>query len=485
MKSLNGRIISFIFFSIFSSLAFAQKEKLVATEEKGISIQQFVDNIAAERGKSVRIETPLLAKKIIDVRNKGTTLDILNEKSYIYKFDWYEFGGILSVDDKTALKNKIITLEIISNKKMKNMIDSNFLYKGTFEVNALKDTQSLLISGSDSFISDVYRFVSMIEDSAKKNIESNYEVAVIPLRYVSLYDQEISINSTGGELSYIKKGAITLIEELMGTSAYNIDVAGNISENSELSTSSNVVALSEINSVLIKDLPRNVSVIKSIIRAIDKKSSIINYKVDVFDVSDSNYNKFNSNFELAGISFNNGSFYYDSILSGEDFSIFIEAMKNNNVVESAYATSILTLENMPASFGSSVEVYVPLSSKNAPTLEKVVADNTLYITGRINANDEILTTLVYTEQSVTAEEDGDSKPALPTVAGNSIKNTFRLHNGETIILGGMEKKTKVVNESRTPILSAIPLIGFLFTREEFFEKRSKRYIAITATQFEN
>ncbi len=68
---------------------------------------------------------------------------------------------------------------------------------------------------------------------------------------------------------------------------------------------------------------------------------------------------------------------------------------------------------------------------------------------------------------------------LPVTSERRIQTTIRVKDGETIIIGGLVQSKKSEGESRTPILSRIPIIGYLFKKLSKQESQSQLVIYIT------
>ncbi len=69
--------------------------------------------------------------------------------------------------------------------------------------------------------------------------------------------------------------------------------------------------------------------------------------------------------------------------------------------------------------------------------------------------------------------------ALPTTSERKIKTTIRVKNGETVVIGGLVQTNKSDSEFRLPILSRIPIIGYLFKKVTKVDKQSRLVIYIT------
>lgn len=75
----------------------------------------------------------------------------------------------------------------------------------------------------------------------------------------------------------------------------------------------------------------------------------------------------------------------------------------------------------------------------------------------------------------------DLSISLPRVLIKEISTTISLNNNEVAILGGLIDRRKVVNDSRVPGLSRIPLLGYLFKDEIQTEEARELVIILSVT----
>jgi len=61
---------------------------------------------------------------------------------------------------------------------------------------------------------------------------------------------------------------------------------------------------------------------------------------------------------------------------------------------------------------------------------------------------------------------------LPVISRRQVSTTIRVHDGETIIIGGLIRKKEVLKEKKFFLLGEIPLIGWLFKSKE---KRTENF----------
>jgi type II secretory pathway component GspD/PulD (secretin) len=69
---------------------------------------------------------------------------------------------------------------------------------------------------------------------------------------------------------------------------------------------------------------------------------------------------------------------------------------------------------------------------------------------------------------------------VPGVNRQSLQTVLRLHNGETVVIGGLAADQIANAKSKVPGLGDIPLIGNAFKRKQKQENRDRLYFAVTA-----
>ncbi len=74
---------------------------------------------------------------------------------------------------------------------------------------------------------------------------------------------------------------------------------------------------------------------------------------------------------------------------------------------------------------------------------------------------------------------GAGQPAQPTFATRTIESTIRLKDGETNFLAGLIQDTKTEQNTQTPFLSDIPILGRLFTNQQKGEVRTDLILTMT------
>ncbi|UCE55680.1 MAG: type IV pilus secretin PilQ [Desulfobacterales bacterium] len=161
-----------------------------------------------------------------------------------------------------------------------------------------------------------------------------------------------------------------------------------------------------------------------------------------------------------------------------DFSILnasLEASETEGLTNILSAPKIVTLDNKKAKIKQGFEVpYLERdSSGNATTRFKDV-DLLLEVTPSVTPDDRISLSIFVTKNEVFQETD--IGPALST---NEAKTEILMDDGDTVVIGGILKSTKVESEDRIPGLGKIPVLGWLFKSQIHDDTKNELLIFIT------
>ena len=70
-------------------------------------------------------------------------------------------------------------------------------------------------------------------------------------------------------------------------------------------------------------------------------------------------------------------------------------------------------------------------------------------------------------------------PPIPPIVTQRATTTVQVHDGETIVIGGIYENTQTRRNNRTPLLHRIPLLGWLFKSNDQSESTDELMIFIT------
>lgn len=109
----------------------------------------------------------------------------------------------------------------------------------------------------------------------------------------------------------------------------------------------------------------------------------------------------------------------------------------------------------------------------------------LAVRPRINEDGTITMTLAPTLSDVGQLRRGPDGTELPDILTQSIQVVARVKNGETIVLGGLNRKSDTGSQSRWPVLGDLPIIGQFFRATTRDVNNSELLIFVTPTVIED
>lgn len=143
---------------------------------------------------------------------------------------------------------------------------------------------------------------------------------------------------------------------------------------------------------------------------------------------------------------------------------------------------VMTLNNREAKISSGVDIPVKVVSSTAvgSTAEvKTISASLMLSTTPTVTQDNRVSMVVKVEKS---EADFTNKvDGIPTITKRNANAELVVNNGETVVLGGIYTKSEGETEAGVPLLSKIPILGWLFKKKGVFDSQSELLIFITPT----
>lgn len=164
---------------------------------------------------------------------------------------------------------------------------------------------------------------------------------------------------------------------------------------------------------------------------------------------------------------------------------FINAMAHDTDVNIIATPQIITMDNKEAEIrvGSNVP-YLTREDTDSTNINRTVRSFdyrdvgvTLRMTPQINQQGNIRLDLFQENTSLVAGQ-GDLQYA-PTTLKRSAKTTVTIKDGSTMVIGGLIGQTLTLGETRVPLLSRIPILGYLFKSMSNRHEKTNLYIFLT------
>jgi len=152
------------------------------------------------------------------------------------------------------------------------------------------------------------------------------------------------------------------------------------------------------------------------------------------------------------------------------------------------APIVRTLNNQPASVSSSVQTTIFVNQVVGNGVGSVIVvpqpisltvSTQLVVAPRINGDGTVTLTLSPQIQDFGQLRRGPDGQEIPDVLSQQINVVARVRNDETIVLGGLTRKSDQGSESRVPILADLPIIGQFFRSNTRSKDNSELLIFVT------
>ena len=343
-------------------------------------------------------------------------------------------------------------------------------------------TNSLLVSGSPAYLDLVAEVVEAL-DSQDAN---ERETLVYQLR-----------NATAEEVAtvlgdFVAEEQRTLIETL------GIDQLGSAARMLEREVTIRGDAKS--NSVLVSASPRYMERVKEMIDALDVDPPQVLIQVLLAEVSLEGGVDWGVGFQggpIGGASGSSGFTLPTGLtiaalgvptlaLGGSDFSLVLSALESQERLHILSNPSVMAANNEEATINVGEIIYVAQGAQTFDTglvsvpLEEKDVGVSLVVTPSINPDGYVRLKVQPTLSKLLAGRD---EPAVgvtsPRILQRTADTTITVHDGQTIVIGGLINENFERYEEKVPLLGDIPLLGWLFRSEKQVLLRNELVIVIT------
>ncbi|WCG85031.1 type II secretion system secretin GspD [Pectobacterium sp. A5351] len=151
-----------------------------------------------------------------------------------------------------------------------------------------------------------------------------------------------------------------------------------------------------------------------------------------------------------------------------NWSMLMTALSSNSKNDILATPSIVTLDNMEATFNVGQEVPVLAGSQTTSgdnvfqTVERKTVGIKLKVKPQINEGDSVLLEIEQEVSSVADAASSSSTNLGATFNTRTVNNAVLVSSGETVVVGGLLDKSTNESASKVPLLGDIPVLGYLF-----------------------
>ncbi len=208
-------------------------------------------------------------------------------------------------------------------------------------------------------------------------------------------------------------------------------------------------------------------------------------KNNKLSINDSRYEQtFSTNFGSSVAQGATGGFTYSILRGPTDVVGLINAIASENDVTILSSPHLLVLNNEEATVNVGDQVPIITTETQQTGLDAV--DKTvqykdtgtiLTVTPRINYDGIII--LDVNQQVSDAIKNTLGGTESPIITTREIKTKLAVKDSQSILMGGMIKKDKTINQNKVPLLGDIPGLGWLFKYEKESTTKTELLVMIT------
>jgi type IV pilus assembly protein PilQ len=155
----------------------------------------------------------------------------------------------------------------------------------------------------------------------------------------------------------------------------------------------------------------------------------------------------------------------------------IQAMENNKKGKVISSPKIMTLDNKEALIEQGLEIGYLLPATGTSTVSTVQfkdAKLILKVTPHITQDKRISMKIDIEKKDVAGYIQN-----IPTLATKKAMTELLVDDGDTLVIGGITKSTEAADDSGVPLLSKIPVLGYLFGQTKEVSKQEELLIFMT------
>ncbi|NNM24460.1 MAG: hypothetical protein HKO59_00500, partial [Phycisphaerales bacterium] len=343
-------------------------------------------------------------------------------------------------------------------------------------------TNSLLVSGTPTYL-DLVEEVVIELDALKAN---EREVLVYQLHNA----QADEVARVLGE--FVEEEQRKLVDTL---SADQIGSAARLLER-EVTIQGDTLS----NSVLVSASPRYMDRVRQMIEQLDIDPPQVLIQVMLAEVTLDSTGEWGVDFDAMGrignAAVSGGFGFATAFVSGvgvpnlaiasEDFSLLIRAMESQGRLQVLSNPSVMAANNQPARIQVGETIRVPESTQftdagnsNTNTVEEDVGV-ILEVTPTINP-DGFVRMVVAPEISILSQRTTQINENLesPVITVRTASTTVTVHDGQTIVIGGLISDRFERRDRKVPLLGDIPIVGELFRSESEESVKTELLIVLT------
>lgn len=239
------------------------------------------------------------------------------------------------------------------------------------------------------------------------------------------------------------------------------------------------IADSRMNALVVRDRSSRMAQHRSLIEVLDKPAEMVQLDAFVIDIKASRLAEFGLGLSWAGsTSVNSSRFVPGGANPGANGNVILQGLRgaqllaNIRALESTGDTemltvpSVVTLNNLEATFSARENFFVRVAGNQDASLNRVTAETLLKVTPLVSGSpgsgqDRRIRLLISVQDGSVDGSIGAVVDSLPRTLENQISTQAVVKGGDTLVIGGQVVRKRINSLSGLPILGSIPIVGHL------------------------
>jgi type IV pilus assembly protein PilQ len=170
-------------------------------------------------------------------------------------------------------------------------------------------------------------------------------------------------------------------------------------------------------------------------------------------------------------------FIFGSAGGAANLSLRLSALENKGAVKIISAPKVTTLDNKKAKISQGVSIPITVTSAAGANTVFVEARLELEVTPHITQEGSVLLEIKVKKNEPDFSRTGSKGD--PTILRKEAETQVLVRDGDTTVIGGIYTRKTSDNVSGIPVLSSIPILGYLFRNTRYNDERTELLIFIT------
>ncbi|WJT05956.1 type III secretion system outer membrane ring subunit SctC [Vibrio harveyi] len=474
------------------------------------SLKELLNNFGANYRVSVSV-----SDKVNDrVSGRFTPEDpaeFLDYLAQVYNLMWYFDGAVLHVYKATETRSRLLQLELLTARELRSTLISTGIWDSRYGWRAAENKGLVYLAGPPRYVDLVVQTAEALESRLvqKSNSTDELFVDIIPLKYASATDREITYRDQGvtvpgiaSVLSRVLSGVQTQVKVANESDEAGASKSATVTKKASVHSGASVEAEPGLNAIIVRDTQARLPLYRKLIAQLDQPQSRIEVALSIVDISANDLSQLGVDWR-AGVAVGNNSILDlkttgdvgdgdVELGSGQTFKSLLDATNLNYLLAqirllesrgSAQVVSrptLLTQENVEAVLNNSSTFYVKLIGKETAALEQVTYGTLLKIVPRIVGDrfverPEINLSLHLEDGAQISDGDIDG---VPSIRKTEISTLATVKQGQSLLIGGVYRDEISNKLRKVPLLGDIPYLGALFRSTENTTRRTVRMFII-------